>query len=119
MPVFLSFVVMNEERFILAWNTPLPDAAFKLTIYRQIESPLAIERVYLGVKCDAQEFDILIEGYQGQFDSFITPDKIEDLRQNIDDFARDPERRADKGKTILEYLKTLEISKCEDRKSVV
>jgi hypothetical protein len=33
MPVFLSFVVMNEERFILAWNTPLPDAAFKLTIY--------------------------------------------------------------------------------------
>jgi hypothetical protein len=24
---------MNEERFILAWNTPLPDAAFKLTIY--------------------------------------------------------------------------------------
>jgi hypothetical protein len=25
--------VMNEERFILAWNTPLPDAAFKLTIY--------------------------------------------------------------------------------------
>jgi hypothetical protein len=35
MPVFLSFVVMNEERFILAWNTPLPDAAFKLTIYRR------------------------------------------------------------------------------------
>jgi hypothetical protein len=34
MPVFLSFVVMNEERFILAWNTPLPDAAFKLTIYQ-------------------------------------------------------------------------------------
>jgi hypothetical protein len=25
--------VMNEERFILAWDTPFPDAAFKLTIY--------------------------------------------------------------------------------------
>jgi hypothetical protein len=34
MPMFLSFVVMNEERFILAWDTPFPDAAFKLTIYR-------------------------------------------------------------------------------------
>jgi hypothetical protein len=33
MPMFLSFVVMNEERFILAWDTPFPDAAFKLTIY--------------------------------------------------------------------------------------
>ena len=32
--MFLSFVVMNEERFILAWDTPFPDAAFKLTIYQ-------------------------------------------------------------------------------------
>jgi hypothetical protein len=29
---------MNEERFILAWNTPLPDAAFKLTIYQFLNS---------------------------------------------------------------------------------
>jgi hypothetical protein len=34
--MFLSFVVMNEERFILAWDTPFPDAAFKLTIYQAV-----------------------------------------------------------------------------------
>jgi hypothetical protein len=48
MPVFLSFVVMNEERFILAWNTPLPDAAFKLTIYLQYETkPFHFQKVVL------------------------------------------------------------------------